>query len=323
MTEAVLGEKRAGKFGLLEGRDLNSFGCLLMIEWRPKYVGGETTIIEEIDCDRWSVFEAYAQVKQFGYVEDNISTLWFKDPILEDMEKKLKLFKGDADLIAMCKIAELRDYVELFIVHKVEEDHGMVDKGEGQEMVVYVGKQAGQNQSEPGVDYTRAKTRDSDDDDNHEAEFGNFGDSDSLNSGYKPSEDEDDSTYNLYFTNNKDELDPDVSGFEDVNVMTDRRRVVKKKGVATENFENDEGANSDELDLDHEVGVEGLDSDHEGVRYPEEFKDTVTVYAVQTARKITFRKCDLKRVRTFCSCECLFWLYAVKMGEEDTCSFTT
>ncbi|QHN94907.1 hypothetical protein HN51_042759 [Arachis hypogaea] len=114
-----------------------------------QYVGGETTIIEDIDCDRWSLFEAYAELKQFGYVEENISALWYKDPMDENIKKNIKLFQGDADAIAICKIAELREYVELFVVHKVEKenilpkagykdvggDQGIGDKGERQEVV--------------------------------------------------------------------------------------------------------------------------------------------------------------------------------------------
>ncbi|RYR14206.1 hypothetical protein Ahy_B04g070798 isoform C [Arachis hypogaea] len=50
----------------------------------------------------------------------------------------------------------------------------------------------------------------------------------------------------------------------------------------------------------------------------EEFKDTVTAYAVQRARAITFRKCDLQRVRAVCTGKCPFWLYAAKMKEEDS-----
>ncbi|RYR62647.1 hypothetical protein Ahy_A04g020351 [Arachis hypogaea] len=174
---------------------------------------------EAVLGEKRAVFEAYAELKQFGYVQENILALWFKDPIDEDMEENLKLFKG-------------------------------------------------QNQSEPGVDDTVAETRDSDTDDNQEAELGNSGDSDSLDSEYKPYEEEDDSTDDLHFIDSEDELDFDVNGFEDVNVMTDRSRAVKKKGMATKNFENDERTNSDDLDLDHEVGVEGSSSYHEGVRYP-------------------------------------------------------
>ncbi|RYQ95090.1 hypothetical protein Ahy_B08g090099 [Arachis hypogaea] len=306
-----------------------------------QYVGGQTTAIEDIDYDRWSLFEAYAELKKFGYVEENISALWFKDPIYEDMEKNLKLFKSDANSIAICKIDELKEHVELFVVHKIEENNVFLDAGyinvrEDQGIIDKVDRpnEAGQNQPEPSADVTGAESRDSDEDDHHEAEFANV--------------EKDDSTDDLYFTDSEDELDPDISGFEDVNVMIDKYRNVKKKGVATENFKNDEGADIDELELDHEVGVganedgenDGLDSDNEGLRYPvhraqkymkqykweikilyasqKEFKDTVTAYAVQTTRAITFKKCDLKRVRVVCSGECLFWLYTVKMEEEDT-----
>ncbi|KAL1325089.1 hypothetical protein AAHE18_13G136600 [Arachis hypogaea] len=113
----------------------------------------------------------------------------------------------------------------------------------------------------------------------------------------------------------EDELDPAVSGFQD-NVVNEKSRAVKKKGVATDNFEDEDGARSDELENDHEVGDDVSDSDH---RYPvhkhqkdmsqykwevgtvyasrEEFKDTGNAYAVQTAKAITFRKCDLQMVR--------------------------
>ncbi|RYR76888.1 hypothetical protein Ahy_A01g001403 isoform B [Arachis hypogaea] len=77
-----------------------------------QYMGGETTVIEEIDGDRWSVFETYAELRQFGYVQENIPSLWFKDPTHEDLKKNLKLFKSDVDSIAMCNIAELRNVSE-------------------------------------------------------------------------------------------------------------------------------------------------------------------------------------------------------------------
>ncbi|RYR63341.1 hypothetical protein Ahy_A04g021141 [Arachis hypogaea] len=276
-----------------------------------EYVGGETTVIEEIDGDRWSVFEAYAELKQFGYVEENIPSLWFKDPTHEDLEKNLKLFKSDADSIAMCKIAEVRDYVELYVVHKVQEEEvfpacGYIDVG--------------------GVIGWMM--------------WDNSCDSDSFDSEYEPSEEEEETEDDLHFTSSEDELDPAVSGFQDVNVLKEKSRAVKNKRVATENFEDEDGVESDEIENDHEVGGAVSDSDHEGQSYPvhkhqkdmsqykwevdtvyatrEEFKDTVTAYAVQRARPITFRKCDLQRVRAVCTGECPFWLYAAKMKEEDT-----
>ncbi|RYR38975.1 hypothetical protein Ahy_A09g044337 [Arachis hypogaea] len=173
-------------------------------------------------------------------------------PAHEDIEENLKLFKGDADSIAKCKIAELRDYVELYVVHKVEEEDvfpvaGYIDVGEKHETVDIKQKNNEVNQ---------------------EVECGNSGDSDNFNSEYKPSGEEDDNEDDFHFTDSDDELDPDVSGFQYVNVMNKKSRAVKKKGVANENFENDERGNSDELDLDHEDGAEGSDSEHQGVRYP-------------------------------------------------------
>ncbi|RYR48072.1 hypothetical protein Ahy_A07g034068 [Arachis hypogaea] len=94
-----------------------------------EYVAGETTVIEEIDGDRWSVFEAYAELKQLGYVEENIPSLWFKDPVVEDMEKNLKLLKTDVDSIKICRIAELRDHVELYVIHKVQDEEMFPDDG--------------------------------------------------------------------------------------------------------------------------------------------------------------------------------------------------
>ncbi|RYR04898.1 hypothetical protein Ahy_B06g084710 [Arachis hypogaea] len=66
---------------------------------------------------------------------------------------------------------------------------------------------------------------------------------------YKPYEEEDDTEDDLYFTNSEDELDPAVSGFQDVNVVNEKSRTVKKKGVVTNNFEDEDGARSDELYL--------------------------------------------------------------------------
>ncbi|RYQ87617.1 hypothetical protein Ahy_B09g095135 [Arachis hypogaea] len=292
-----------------------------------QYVGGETTVIEEIDGDRWSVFEVYTELKQFGYVEENIPSLWFKDPADEDMEKNLKLFKSDADSIAMCRIAELRDHVELYVVHKVQDEEvfpdagyidvgdkdGMGDISEGQELVLYGGVDEGRNQSEPVAADSRAE-------DDNEVEYGNSSDSDSLDSEYKPSGEEDDSEHDVHFTDSDDELD-------------------HENAVANEDFEDADGGNSDDLDLDHQVGADGSDSEHKGLRFPvhmfqkymnqykwevgtvyasrEEFKDTVTAYAVHTARAIRFRKCDLKRVRAVCSGDCPFWVYAAKIRGED------
>ncbi|RYQ81129.1 hypothetical protein Ahy_Scaffold1g107135 [Arachis hypogaea] len=245
-----------------------------------EYAGGETTVIEDIDGDRWSVFEAYAKLKQLGYVKENIPSLWFKDPVAEDMEKNLKLFKTDADSIEMCRIAKLRDHVELYLVHKVQEEEmfpdvgyidigdkeGMGDISEGLELVPYGGVDEGGKQSEPFAAESGAEV---------DNEVGD------------------------------DDVDPEVSGFQDVNVMSKKPRAMNKNACVNEQFENVEGGDSDEGDFDHQVGS---DSEHEGFTFPvhklqkdmsqykwevgtlyasrEEFKDTITAYAVHTARSI-------------------------------------
>ncbi|RYR22148.1 hypothetical protein Ahy_B03g067427 [Arachis hypogaea] len=210
----------------------------------------------------------------------------------------------------------------------------------GQQLVVYRGEDDGLNKSEAAADISGAENTEGGDDVNLEAYMSNYSDSDSVDSEYKPSEEEEETEDDLHFTNSEDELDPAISGFQDVNVVNEKSRAVKKKGVATKNFEDEDGARSDEIENDHEVGGAMSDSDHQGQSYPvykhkkdmsqykwevgtvyatrEEFKDTVTAYAMQTARAITFRKCDLQRVRAVCTGKCPFWLYAAKMKEEDT-----
>ncbi|RYR71786.1 hypothetical protein Ahy_A02g006008 [Arachis hypogaea] len=252
---------------------------------------------------------------------------------------KLKVYH-DADSIAMCKIAELRDYVDLYVMHKVEEEDvfpasGYIDVGgdhrmddEGQHMVLYGGEHPGSKHAEAAADISGAENSEGGDDVNLEADMGNYNDNDSVDSEYKPSEEEEETEDDSNFTNSEDELDPDVSGFQDVNVANKKCRAGKKKGVATDNFGDEDVARSDELENDHEVGGDVSDSENQGQSYPwevgtlyasrEEFKDTVTAYAVQTARAITFRKCDLQRVRAVCTGECPFWVYAAKMKEEDT-----
>ncbi|MED6170734.1 hypothetical protein PIB30_033900 [Stylosanthes scabra] len=52
--------------------------------------------------------------------------------------------------------------------------------------------------------------------------------------------------------------------------------------------------------------------------YRDEFKDAVVAYVVQNARGVTFKNCDLWRVRARCANGCPFWLYAAKMQGEST-----
>ncbi|QHO27458.1 uncharacterized protein DS421_7g208200 [Arachis hypogaea] len=223
MLEGVLGVKITAESGLLEARSCTFY-----------QVAGEANVIEEIDGDRWSVFEAYAELKQFGYVEENIPSLWFKDPTHEDLEKNLKLFKSDAYSIAMCKIAEVRDYVELYVVHKVQEEEvfpacGYIDVGGdhrmddvGQQLVVYGGEDAGLKKFDAAANISGAENTKGGDDVNLDANMGNYSDSDSFDSEYEPFEEEEETEDDLHFTSSEDELDPAVSGFQDVNVLNEK-----------------------------------------------------------------------------------------------------
>ncbi|RYR48073.1 hypothetical protein Ahy_A07g034069 [Arachis hypogaea] len=209
----------------------------------------------------------------------------------------------------------------------------MGDISEGKELVLYGGVDEGRKQSEPFAAYSGAE-------DDNEVEYDNSSYSDSLDSEYNPYGEEDDSEDDVHFTDSDDKLDPEVSGFQHVNVMSKKPRAVKKNAGATEQFENDEGGDSDDLDFDHQVGADGSDSEHEDFIFPihklqkdmsqykwevgivyasrEDFKDTVTAYAVHTTRSIRFRKCDLQRVRAVCSDDCPFWVYAAKIRGEET-----
>ncbi|RYQ94812.1 hypothetical protein Ahy_B08g089749 [Arachis hypogaea] len=112
-----------------------SWGAFGYEEGVFKYLNGQSTIIEDIDGDRWSVFEAYEELRQLGYLQANIEALWYKDPSLDDLETSLKMLKGDEDAIKMCNIAGLRGLVELYVVHDVGNAEpfpkvGYVDVGE-------------------------------------------------------------------------------------------------------------------------------------------------------------------------------------------------
>ncbi|QHN99702.1 uncharacterized protein DS421_13g400090 [Arachis hypogaea] len=301
-----------------------------------EYIGGERTVIEDIDMGCWSVFEAYVEVGQFGYTKENIAGFWYKDPSSKWLEKDLKLFEGDRDAIEMCKIAGNSGHIELYVVHKVEDaedffEVGFLDVGgqsehnqeveRGNDEEVHNEKQLVIFQGELGQKGKMDNVEKVDEGDKYVEEQGK-------SNSDKDSDDED-------FIPSGDEVD----SADDV-VFTDR------KGVAGGDFSDEEGFNSDEVDLEYEVGGGSKkedsedDDNHEASRYPihrdvkdmttykwevgtvyasrEEFKDTVTAYAVQTRRGLRYAKLDLVRVRAVCQEGCPFWLYAAKMSEEET-----
>ncbi|RYR32804.1 hypothetical protein Ahy_A10g047323 [Arachis hypogaea] len=323
-----------------------------------EYIGGERTVIEDIDMDCWSLFEAYAEVGQFGYTKKKISGFWYKDPNSEWLEKDLKLFEGDRDAIETCKIAGNSGHVELYVVHKIDDaedfpEVGFLDVGgqsehnqeveRGNDEEVHNEKQLVIFQGELGQEGEMDNVEKVDEGDKYVEEQGKSNsDEDSDDEDFISSADEVDSADDVVFIDSEEEYD-DESGFDEVGGGTDGNRVDKgKRGIKSD----EEGFNSDEVDLEYEVGGGSKkedsedDDNHEASRYPihrdvkdmttykwkvgtvyasrEEFKDTVTAYAVQTRRGLRYAKLDLVRVRAVCQKGCPFWLYTAKMSEEET-----
>ncbi|RYR26088.1 hypothetical protein Ahy_B02g060235 [Arachis hypogaea] len=110
-----------------------------------KYLKGQSTVVEDIDGDRLSVFEAYEKLRQLGYLKFTIATLWYKDPTADDYESQLKLLTGDTEAIEICTIAGRIGFVDLFVVHEVGDAEGFSEVG-----FLYVrGKTVGSKSEEP------------------------------------------------------------------------------------------------------------------------------------------------------------------------------
>ncbi|KAL4288288.1 hypothetical protein AHAS_Ahas19G0271200 [Arachis hypogaea] len=209
-----------------------------------KYLKGQTIIIEEIDGDQWSAFEVYEELRQFGYLESNISALWYKDPIVENCEKMLK---GDLDAIGMCRIAQMKHLVDLFVVHEIRDKEGFPE-------VSYVdvgGVNEGVEVDDETV--TEAVTVD-------EGQSEGDSDEDSDDMEYVPSNEEGDSAHDIHFTDSEKEYEYD-SRFGEMNSVPKVSTVTKDKDVVTSGLSNEESADSDELEVDHMVGGYEVEAD--------------------------------------------------------------
>ncbi|RYR33271.1 hypothetical protein Ahy_A10g047834 [Arachis hypogaea] len=160
----------------------------------------------------------------------------------------------------MCKIAEKRGHVELYVVRKVEDaeefsEVGFLDVGGQGEQ----GQEAERGNAEELHNQNRLVKSNSDDDSDDE--------------DFIPSDGEVDSADDVMFTNSEEEYD-DESGFDEVRGGTDGDRVDKGKGVTGGDFSDEEGFNSDKVDVDYEMcgGSEKEDSEdddnNEASRYP-------------------------------------------------------
>ncbi|RYR35530.1 hypothetical protein Ahy_A10g050681 [Arachis hypogaea] len=230
---------------------------------------------------------------RFGYDNGTLQYIRGQKTLIEDvesdccsewLEKDLKLFAGDRDELEMCRIAELRSHVELFVVHKVDDAKGFPEVGlTGGKGQCGVGYNEG-DKLYRDVEAENARVESNSDDDSDDEEF-------------IPSDIEVDSADDIQFTDSEEEYDDD-SGFEELKGVTDSDRVDKGKRVVNGDFSDEEGFNNNEDRQD--------DDNDEATRYPihkdvkdmtsykwevgtiyasrEEFKDTITACALQTRR---------------------------------------
>ncbi|RYR75794.1 hypothetical protein Ahy_A01g000375 [Arachis hypogaea] len=196
-----------------------------------KYLRGQAIVIEDIDGNRWSVFEAYEELRQFGYLKSTIVTLWSKDPNKDDFESNLKLLKGDSNAIEMCNIAKLKGFVDLFVVHEVGDAEEFLEVG-------YINV---------GGDTRASKGK-------------------NLMVG--------DSAKDIHFADSKEEYDYD-SGFGEENSVPKDSTADKGKRIVTSDLEDEEVADSDDMENDHMIGGQDLeaddaeeDDDCKGLRFP-------------------------------------------------------
>ncbi|RYR78761.1 hypothetical protein Ahy_A01g003619 [Arachis hypogaea] len=249
-----------------------------------KYLKGQATVVEDIDDDKWSVFEAYEELRQLGYLKSTITALWYKDPTADDYESQLKLLKGDTEAIEMCTIVGKKGFVDLFVVHEVGDADGF-----------------------PKVGYLDANIL-AKGDSNHDSSC-----EDSDDPTYLPSNEEENSVKDIHFTDSEEVYDYEM---DSVKIMLCRRTLMRRKPKREEAAEG-EGQRFPVHKSQKDMGKYQwkVDTLYESWQ---EFKDTVAGYAVHIARNIKFKKCDLVRVRAVCQKGCPFWLYAHRVGEEST-----
>ncbi|RYQ91969.1 hypothetical protein Ahy_B09g098045 [Arachis hypogaea] len=245
---------RGGRFGYKEGT--------------LRYLGGEKTVIEDVDSDCWSLFEAYVFVVHVVEDAEEFPEAGFIDvggQTEQNLGNELAVYEGG-------KVQEMKN-----------DDVQQGNKGDKLDTDV-------------GAENEWAETNSDDDSDDDE---------------FIPSDPEGDSADDIHFTDGDEEYN-DESGFEEDTSAKGSKRVDKGKGVMNGDFSDEKGFNSDEVDLEYEVGVgsddeEGQGEDKNEARsYPihkdckdmnsykwevgtvfasrEEFKDTMTSYAVQTRR---------------------------------------
>ncbi|QHO23806.1 uncharacterized protein DS421_12g366700 [Arachis hypogaea] len=196
-----------------------------------EYLKGQSTIIEDIDNDRWSLFEAYEELRQFGYLQANIVALWYKDPlyVVHDV--------GDAE-----PFPEV-GYVDVGGVAEERTDDGLglvVFEGHGAEAA---GASAEPNKATEGGGVG----------DEFQVDGSESNDEDSEDPEYMPSDEEGDSAGEVHFSDSDEDFEGD-SGFDDGNSVPEEAIAGKEKGKGINQFSDEDGADSDELEMDHMIG---------------------------------------------------------------------
>ncbi|RYR77773.1 hypothetical protein Ahy_A01g002373 [Arachis hypogaea] len=91
------------------------------------YVGGETSIVDYCDEDRWSRFEAMEIVLEQEYVVENIAAIWYKS-LNDKTDVRLRMLHTDKDAMDMARIGMRDNMVELLLkgctIEEVEEIDG-------------------------------------------------------------------------------------------------------------------------------------------------------------------------------------------------------
>ncbi|XP_015971240.1 uncharacterized protein LOC107494718 [Arachis duranensis] len=170
------------------------------------------------------------------------------------------MLKGDTDTVEMCNIAGLTGLVELYVVHDVGDaepflEVGYVDVGgvaeegtdDGLGLVVLEGHDV--EAAEASGDSNK-ETEGEDEGDECRVDGSGTSDEDSDDPEYVPSDEEGDSAGDVHFTDSEEDYEGD-SGFDEDNYVPKEATTGKGKGTGISQFSNEDGADSDELEIDH------------------------------------------------------------------------
>ncbi|RYR48803.1 hypothetical protein Ahy_A07g034875 [Arachis hypogaea] len=321
------------------------------------YVGGETSIVDYCDEDRWSRFEAMEIVLEQGYVVENIAAMWYKS-LKDETYVGLRMLHTDKDAMDMARIGMRNNMVELFVVHKdaattrkgctIEEVED-IDGGEAAAptadtigpgpIVLHKAQSLAQAKvgKKPKV-VTKAQNDVLEDGDEERLERSDFsGDDESEDDDYRPENDDKGDNDEQWNENSSGDTDLEVAfddsdddhngdrGLYDVEVTTTKDLQRPKQSVPTE---REQGEHSGSVNKGKEqVVAAGLRDEDDG--YESEGLWDVPVSddegdpLLRSGRGIWFSKCDSHRCKAVCKEGCKWFAYCHKMKREDTWQLTS